>query len=52
MFSFEENFKLYDQDYIPYGIDIEACNHLWHKHIRPVPDGMAIAACGNKYFLK
>ena len=52
MFNFKESFKLYDEDYIPYGIDIEACNHLWHKHVRPVPDGMAIAACGNKYFLK
>ena len=52
MFKFKENFKLYDENYIPYGVDIEACNHLWHKHIRPVDDGMAIAACGNKYFLK
>ena len=52
MFTFHEGFKLYDENYKPYGIEIEACNHLWHKHIRPVPEGMAIAACGNKYFLK
>lgn len=52
MFTFNEKFKTYDENYKPYGIEIEACNHLWHKHIRPVADGMAIAACGNKYFLK
>ncbi len=52
MFIFNESFKLYDENYKPYGIEIEACNHLWHKHIRPVEQGMAIAACGNKYFLK
>ena len=52
MFKFCESFKLYDENYKPYGIEIEACNHLWHKHIRPVERGMAIAACGNKYFLK
>ena len=52
MFTYNETFKLYDENYKPYGIDIEACNHLWHKHIRPVKEGMAIAACGNKYFLK
>ena len=52
MFNFKESFKLYDENYKPYGIEIEACNHLWHKHIRPVREGMAIAAVGNKYFLK
>lgn len=52
MFVFTENFKLYDGDYKPYGIDIEAATLLWHDHIRPVEQGMAIAAPGNKYFLK
>ena len=52
MFTFSESFKLYDENYKPYGIEIEACNHLWHKHIRAVKEGMAIAAAGNKYFLK
>ncbi|MBQ5747151.1 MAG: hypothetical protein IIV81_04330, partial [Clostridia bacterium] len=52
MFEFIESFELFDENYMPYGIEIEACNHLWHKHIRPVEKGMAIAACGNKYFLR
>jgi len=52
MFRFTENFQLYDENYKPYGIEIEAATHLWHKHIRPVEAGMAIAACGNKYFLR
>ncbi len=52
MFVFCEDFKRYDENYKPYGIDIEACSTLWHKHIRADVDGMAIATCGNKYFLK
>jgi hypothetical protein len=52
MFTFVEDFKRYDEKYKPYGIDIEAATHLWHSHIRPEKDGMAIAAPGNKYFLK
>lgn len=52
MFTFTESFRTYDENYKPYGIDIEAATHLWHKHIRPVERGMAIAACGNKYLLK
>lgn len=52
MLLLQENFALYDEDYIPYGIEIEAASALWHKHVRPVKGGMAIAACGNKYLLK
>ena len=51
-FLFTEDFSRYGEDYIPYGIEIEAATHLWHKHIRPTEGGMAIAAPGNKYFLK
>ena len=52
MFRFTEDFSRYDENYKPYGIEIEAATKLWHNHIRPVDGGMAIAACGNKYFLK
>ena len=52
MFRFCEDFRRYDEDYKPYGIEIEWATNLWHKHIRPTDGGMAIAACGNKYFLK
>ena len=52
MFNFCENFKLYDENYKPYGVRIQSSSTLWHKHARCGADGYSVACTGNKYFFE
>ena len=52
MYHFCENFKIYDENYKPYGIRIQSSSTLWHKHARCGADGYSVACTGNKYFFE
>ena len=51
MFVFKEEFKVFDENYKPYGIFIESSSSHWHKGARIADKGYAISCCGNRYFL-
>ncbi len=51
MYTFEEKFTCWDNDYKPYGIRIESCSNLWHKHARAAENGYTVYCTGNKYLL-
>lgn len=51
MYTFEEKFTCWDNDYKPYGIRIESCSDLWHKHARATENGYIVYCTGNKYLL-
>lgn len=51
MFTFKEEFKVFDENYKPYGIFIESSSAHWHKGSRIADRGYAISCCGNRYFL-
>lgn len=51
MYTFEENFKCWNSEYKPYGIRIESCSYLWHKHARCSEKGFTVYCTGNKYIL-
>lgn len=52
MFCFCEKFKLYDENYKPYGVRIQSSSTLWHKHALCGADGYSVACTGNKYFFE
>ena len=52
MYLFCENFKLYDENYKPYGVRIQSSSTLWHKHAMCGADGYSVACTGNKYFFE
>ena len=52
MYHFCENFKLYDENYKPYGVRIQSSSTLWHKHARCGAEGYSVACTGNKYFFE
>ena len=51
MFSFVENFDLYDENYKPYGVFIRSSSNYWHHHARCEGKGYVVSCTGNKYFL-
>lgn len=51
MFVFEEKFLCFDENYKPYGIEIESSSNLWHKHAHPTEKGYTVYCTGNKYLL-
>jgi len=51
MFTYTENFCLWDENGKPYGINIESSSNLWHKHAKCTKDGYIVYCTGNKYLL-